>query len=61
MCAGITTYKVEGMSGPALQKALWENEKLQPRSVGNELLRHSTHIYNSKAEIEKALKVIERL
>lgn len=61
MCAGITTYKVEGMSGPALQKALWENEKLQPRSVGDELLRHSTHIYNSKAEIEKALKVIDRL
>lgn len=61
MSAGITTYAVEGMSGPELQKTLWEREKLQPRSVGEELLRHSVHIYNSKEEIDRALKVISTL
>lgn len=58
MCAGITTYKVTGLSGPDLQKTLWERERLQPRSVGSELLRHSTHIYNNKEEIDRALQVI---
>lgn len=61
MAAGITTYKVNGLTGPELQKTLWERERLQPRSVGSELLRHSVHIYNSKAEIDLALKVIRSL
>ena len=61
MCAGITTYSVKGLTGPELQKTLWEREKLQPRSVGSELLRHSVHIYNSKDEIDRTLKVISSL
>ena len=61
MAAGITTYAVDGMTGPELQKTLWERERLQPRSVGDELLRHSVHIYNSKDEIDRALGVIREL
>lgn len=61
MTAGITTYAVDGLTGPQLQKTLWEKEKLQPRSVGSELMRHSVHIYNSKEEIDRALRVIEGL
>jgi selenocysteine lyase/cysteine desulfurase len=61
MAAGITTYSVKGISGPELQKTMWERERLQPRSVGEELLRHSVHIYNSKAEIDKALQVVSDL
>ncbi|WP_235297476.1 aminotransferase class V-fold PLP-dependent enzyme [Portibacter marinus] len=61
MAAGITTYSVEGLTGPELQKTMWEKERLQPRSVGQEFLRHSTHIYNSKAEIDKALEVLADL
>ena len=61
MAAGITTYSVAGLSGPDLQKTLWERERLQPRSVGSELMRHSVHIYNSKEEIDKALEVIKSL
>lgn len=61
MAAGITTYSVKGMSGPELQKTMWERERLQPRSVGGKLLRHSVHIYNSKEEIDKALKVVKQL
>lgn len=59
MCAGITTYGVKGINGPNLQKLLWEKERLQPRSIGSELLRHSVHIYNNKEEIDRALKVIK--
>ncbi len=61
LAAGITTYAVDGLSGPDLQKTLWEREKLQPRSVGEELMRHSVHIYNSKEEIDRALQVIGTL
>ena len=61
MAAGITTYAVAGFSGPDLQRTLWERERLQPRSVGEQLVRHSVHIYNSKEEIDKALEVIASL
>ncbi len=61
MAAGLTTYSVAGIKGPDLQKTLWERERLQPRSVGEKLLRHSVHIYNSKEEIDRALEVIQSL
>ncbi|MEQ9297461.1 MAG: aminotransferase class V-fold PLP-dependent enzyme [Cyclobacteriaceae bacterium] len=61
MCAGLTTYAVEGITGPALQKKLWEEKRLQPRSVGEELLRHSVHIYNNESEIDQALEVIRSI
>ena len=61
LAAGLTTYSVAGISGPDLQKTMWERERLQPRSVGENLLRHSVHIYNSKEEIDKALGVIRQL
>lgn len=61
MAAGITTYSVSGISGPDLQQTMWEKERLQPRSVGEKNIRHSVHIYNSKEEIDRALKVIREL
>ncbi len=61
LAAGITNYSVAGISGPDLQRTMWEKERLQPRSVGPDAIRHSVHIYNSKAEIDKALGVIESL
>lgn len=61
LSAGITTYAVAGISGPALQKRLWEEKRLQPRSVGEALLRHSVHIYNSEHEIDMALGVIRSI
>ena len=61
MAAGLTAYFVDGITGPELQKTMWEQERLQPRSVGNKLLRHSVHIYNSKEEIDKALGVVRKL
>tara|TARA_Y100000768_G_C23930135_1_gene659625 strand:- start:7 stop:1290 length:1284 start_codon:yes stop_codon:yes gene_type:complete len=61
LCAGLTTYKVDGISGPELQKTLWERERLQPRSVGKELLRHSVHIYNNEQEIDRTFDVIKSI
>ncbi len=61
MAAGITTYGVAGISGPDLQKTMWERERLQPRSVGEKMIRHSVHIYNSKKEIDRALQIVESL
>ncbi len=61
LAAGITTYFIDGMSGPDLQKTMWDKERLQPRSVGAKLLRHSVHIYNSKEEIDRALRVVRGL
>ncbi len=59
MSAGLTTYFVEGLSGPELQKKLWQEERLQPRSVGQKLLRHSVHIYNNEDEIDRTFNVIK--
>ena len=61
MAAGLTTYAVAGITGPDLQQTLWDRERLQPRSVGADLVRHSVHIYNSKEEIDRALVVIRSL
>ena len=61
MCAGMTTYKLEGMTGPELQAYLWHEGKMQPRSVGSELMRHCVHIYNSVEEVDNALEILRRI
>lgn len=58
MCAGITTYLVDGMKPVDLQNEMWKRYKLQPRAAGDNGLRQSTHIYNQKEEIDKTLEVI---
>ncbi|MEJ2003893.1 MAG: aminotransferase class V-fold PLP-dependent enzyme [Cyclobacteriaceae bacterium] len=58
MCAGMTTYALEGFTGPELQKKMWEEERLQPRSVGKEYLRQCVHIYNNEEEIDRAISVV---
>jgi selenocysteine lyase/cysteine desulfurase len=62
MCAGITVYNVEGWTGPRLQELMWNRDKLRPRSSSDiHGLRHSTHIYNSTAEIDRVLKIIREI
>lgn len=55
MCAGITNYEVEGRKGTAMQDALWAKGI---RIRGN---RQSTHIYNSKEDLDTTLAVIRSL
>jgi selenocysteine lyase/cysteine desulfurase len=62
MCAGVTTYRIQGLTGQELQDAMWEREKLQPRAMGGDHgIRHSTHIFNTVAEIDKALEIVKDL
>ena len=61
MSAGVTTYGVKGITGSDLQKILWDREKLQPRQVGGEMIRHSVHIYNNEDEIDRTLNVLRSL
>jgi isopenicillin-N epimerase len=62
MCAGITVYNVEGYTGPKLQDEMWSRGRLRPRSSGEVYgVRHSTHIYNSTAEIDRALGIVKQL
>lgn len=61
MCAGITTYLVDGVKPVDLQNEMWKRYKLQPRAAGTNGLRQSTHIYNQKAEIDKALDVVRSI
>jgi selenocysteine lyase/cysteine desulfurase len=60
MCAGITVYGVAGVSGPQLQNEMWSRARLRPRANGPGV-RHSTHIFNSPQEIDKALGVVRAL
>jgi selenocysteine lyase/cysteine desulfurase len=61
MCAGITVYGVNGVTGQQLQDEMWAHGKLRPRASGAIGVRHSTHIFNSPQEIDKALAVVRSL
>jgi selenocysteine lyase/cysteine desulfurase len=61
MCAGITVYGVEGVTGQQLQDEMWAHGKLRPRASGAIGVRHSTHIFNSPQEVDKALAVVRGL
>ena len=61
MCAGITVYGVNGVTGQRLQDEMWAHGKLRPRASGAIGVRHSTHIFNSPQEIDKALSVVRSL
>ena len=62
MCAGITVYNIQGLTGAQLQNEFWNRAKMRPRSAGPEFgVRHCTHIFNSEAEIDKALEIVAAL
>lgn len=59
MCAGITVYNVQGMTGAQLQEEFWTRGRMRPRASGPEFgVRHCTHIFNSETEIDKALEIV---
>ncbi|MBX2901768.1 MAG: aminotransferase class V-fold PLP-dependent enzyme [Cyclobacteriaceae bacterium] len=62
MCAGITVYNIEGLTGAALQDEFWKRGRMRPRASGEVFgVRHCTHIFNSEEEIDKALAIVRAL
>lgn len=62
MCAGITTWRVDGVSGEAMMDRFWNSRKIRVRSMGgNNGVRQSTHIYNNEAEIDSLLSLAREL
>src|SRR5260370_26772821 len=61
MCAGITVYGVDGVSGQRLQDEMWERARLRPRASGAIVVRHCTHIFTSPRKIDQALGVVPAL
>ncbi len=62
MCAGITVYNVDGLTGTQLQDAYWAKAKMRPRSQGDQFgVRHCTNIFNSPEEIDKAIAIVKEL
>lgn len=61
MAAGITTYKLEGWTGPKMMDAFWE-KKYRVRSMGETNgVRHSLHIYNSMNDVDRGLNILSDL
>ncbi|HET9314092.1 MAG TPA: aminotransferase class V-fold PLP-dependent enzyme [Vicinamibacteria bacterium] len=61
LAAAITTFRVEGLTGKALQDALW-SRKVRVRSQGEEKgVRLSAHVYVSPGDIDTVLGVVEGL
>ena len=62
LCAGITVYNINGMTGIQLQDEFWSRGKMRPRASGEVFgVRHCTHIFNSPEEIDKALSIVQDL
>ncbi len=62
MCAGITVYNIEGLTGTIIQDTYWAKAKMRPRSQGDQWgVRHCTHIFNSPEEIDKALAIVTEM
>lgn len=62
MCAGISVYNIEGFTGTQLQDAYWEKGRMRPRSTGDVYgVRHSTHIFNTVKEIDRAIQIVNEL
>lgn len=62
MCAGITVYNIQGMTGAQLQTEFWNRGRMRPRASGAEFgVRHCTHIFNSEQEIDRALEIVKEL
>jgi isopenicillin-N epimerase len=59
MSSGLTTFRVDGVEGKALQDELWRRGRIQPRALREDRgVRYSTHIYNSECEIDRALQIM---
>jgi selenocysteine lyase/cysteine desulfurase len=56
MCAGMTTWKLDGHPPYAMVDRIWERARIRPRAVSEVWgMRTSTMIYNSEQEIDRLI------
>ena len=56
MCAGMTTWKLDGHPPYAMVDRIWERTRIRPRAVSEVWgMRTSTMIYNSEREIDRLI------
>ncbi|MEO6067042.1 MAG: aminotransferase class V-fold PLP-dependent enzyme [Gemmatimonadales bacterium] len=59
-CAS-TVYGLSGKTGNQIQDFLWNRAKIRVRSVGDIGVRHTCHIYNSPADVDRTLGLLTEL
>jgi len=62
LCAGMTTWKIRGLTGDEMQDIFWQKGKLRPRSMGADYgVRQCTHIYNTEKDIDRSLAIAREM
>ena len=61
LACGIVTWGLDGVKGPQLMDDLWNRRKIRVRSVDENMVRQSTHFYNSPEEIDTTLEIARAL
>lgn len=62
MAGAMVVYGVRGVHGADIEEQLWERRRMRPRSQGDPLgVRQSCHIFNSEAEIDATLEIVQEL
>ena len=59
-CAS-TVYGITGKKGGEIQDFLWTRAKIRVRSMGDIGVRHTCHIYNSPADVDRTLTLLRQL
>lgn len=62
LTCGTTVYGLANRTGGQIQDYLWEQGQVRVRSMGDPIgVRHACHIYNSPAEVDRALELLRQL
>ena len=62
LTCGTTVYSLRNKTGGQIQDYLWERGQVRVRSMGDPVgVRHACHIYNSPAEVDKALALLREM
>lgn len=55
-----TVYALAGKTGAQIQDYLWDTQKIRVRSLGDIGVRHTCHLYNSPADVQRTLAALAK-
>jgi isopenicillin-N epimerase len=61
LACSIVNYGIDKLDGAKLMDELWNRKKIRVRAQGGTAVRQSSHIYNSPAEIDATLAIVQEL